>query len=190
MDIKQHLLAFSMVTLAFIASIALVVAVVDPVQSMYFPEITPFATLFFLPHGVRVITTWLYGVWSIPYLFFATILADLLIRGTANPYTIFITAIVCYVSFEVFKLAGLDMYKMKDIGSTHLWRALLLMAFVSSVFNSILHNIMLSSHILPENALPTMLSYLVGDVTGTLGLFLIAMLVSKALGLTRIKVSE
>jgi hypothetical protein len=81
MDVKSHLMAFGVVLLAFIASTSIVVAVIDPIQHTYFPEITPFATLLFLPHGVRVIVTWLYGVWSIPYLFFATIFADLLIRG-------------------------------------------------------------------------------------------------------------
>ena len=189
MDVKSHLVAFGVVLLAFIASTSIVVAVIDPIQHTYFPEITPFATLLFLPHGVRVIVTWLYGVWSIPYLFFATIFADLLIRGSADPTVIFITAIVCYASFELFKLCGLDMYKMKNMKSKNLWRSLLLIAFVSSVFNSILHNIVLQSQILPENALQIMLSYMVGDVLGTLALFFIVLLIVKAIGLTKVKIN-
>ena len=189
MDFKSHLVAFSIVLIAFIVSTLIVVAVIDPVQHTYFPEITPFATLLFLPHGVRVIVTWLYGVWSIPYLFFATILADLLIRGSADPTVIFITAIVCYASFELFKLCGLDMYKMKGMKSKNLWRSLLLIAFVSSVFNSVLHNIVLQSQILPENALKIMLSYMVGDVLGTLALFFIVLLIVKAIGLTKVKIN-
>ena len=188
MSIKDHLIALTIVTLALIISVQAVVEIIDPFQSMFFPEITPFATLLFLPHGVRVITTWLYGVWSIPYLFFATIISDLLVRGSANPSTIFITAIVCYASFQLFKFCGLDMYKLKGIKITNLWRSLLLVAFVSSVFNSLLHNIVLQSQILPENALHTMLSYMVGDVLGTLMLFLIAVLIFKATGLTKIKI--
>jgi hypothetical protein len=81
------------------------------------------------------------------------------------------------------------MYKMKGMKSKNLWRSLLLVAFVSSVFNSVLHNIVLQSQILPENALQTMLSYMVGDVLGTLALFFIALLIVKAIGLTKVKIN-
>ena len=73
--------------------------------------------------------------------------------------------------------------------SKNLWRSLLLIAFVSSVFNSILHNIVLQSQILPENALQIMLSYMVGDVLGTLALFFIVLLTVKAIGLTKVKIN-
>jgi hypothetical protein len=78
---------------------------------------------------------------------------------------------------------------MKGIESKNLWRSLLLIAFVSSVFNSILHNIVLQSQILPENALQIMLSYMVGDVLGTLALFFIVLLIVKAIGLTKVKIN-
>ena len=179
---------FSLVTLAFIISTSIVEAVIHPIQNMYMPIITPFAALIYLPHGVRIITAWLYGAWSIPYIFFGTLIADLLIRGTANPETILITALVCYASFELFKWMGLDMYKMKNVKSTHLWRSLMMVTLLSSVLSSILHNMVLQSQILPENALQTMLAYMVGDVFGTLVLFLITMFMSKSIGLTKVKI--
>lgn len=190
MNFKSHLAVFSLITALYMVSMLVVVVVIDPIQRMYLPHITPFATLIFLPHGVRVVTAWLYGGWSVPYLFFAAIIADLLIRGTTNPATILITSVVCFASFELFKLSGLDMYAMKGFKNTNLWRSLMLVAFVSSVFNSILHNIVLQSAILPENTLQTLLSYVVGDVLGTLIVFFIALLFFKATGLTKVKATN
>ena len=43
----------------------------------------------------------------------------------------------------------------------------MLIAFISSIINSLGHNIIFAGDILPENSLPTMLAFMIGDTLGT-----------------------
>ena len=188
MNIKSHLIAFGAATLALILSLAVVVGVIDPVQKLYFPQAFPLVNLIFLPHGVILITAWLFGAWSIPYLFFGSIISELLLRGIIDPEAAFITSIVGYVSFELLRLSGLDMYKTNDMKSTHVWRYLLLVTFVASFFNRFTHQLFIQPKALPESPLHTIFFQMVGDIAGTLALFLMAMFISKLTGLSVIKI--
>jgi len=57
------------VTIGYIVSMMVVKSIIVPAQQAYLPMITTFAALIFPLHGVRVITAWLFGGWSILYLF-------------------------------------------------------------------------------------------------------------------------
>ena len=54
--------------------------------------------------------------------------------------------------------------------------SLLLVGFVSSIFSSVGHNLILAGAVLPENSLKTMVSYVIGDTSGTFLCFFVMML--------------
>ena len=74
---------------------------------------------------------------------------------------------VCWFSFELFRICGFNLYINESAVNNSTWRHLILIAFVSSVFNSLGHNIIFAGDILPENSLNTMLAFLIGDTLGT-----------------------
>lgn len=52
---------FSVVILAYVLAHGLTALLITPMQSRLMPELTIFASLAYLPHGVRVLSTWLLG---------------------------------------------------------------------------------------------------------------------------------
>lgn len=50
----------------YMASYIVVAVVVSPVQEMILPDVIRFASLLFLPHGVRVLSASLLGAKSVP----------------------------------------------------------------------------------------------------------------------------
>ena len=53
------------VTLAYVLASSVVTWLVAPIQPIFIPEVTLFAALIFPPHGVRVLSAWLFGWRSI-----------------------------------------------------------------------------------------------------------------------------
>ena len=164
----------------------LVKSLIVPTQQAYLPMITTFAALIFPLHGVRVITAWLFGGSSIFYLFIANCVMHLVLTPDAeftlkSFYAWCLVSSVAWFSFEIFRMNGINLYRSAQSISTKTWRQLMLIAFLSSIVNSLGHNIIFAGDILPENNLPTMLAFMVGDTLGTLACFFTLMLVLRLL---------
>ena len=82
--LKGHVVNIVYVTIGYIVSMILVKSVIVPAQQAYLPMITTFAALIFPLHGVRVIAAWLFGGWSILYLFIANCVMHLVLTPDAN----------------------------------------------------------------------------------------------------------
>jgi hypothetical protein len=74
-------------------------------------------------------------------------------------------------------MIGVNLYQSAGSISTATWRHLMLIAFVSSIINSLGHNIIYAKDILPENSLPTMFAFMIGDTLGTFVCFFALMLI-------------
>ena len=61
-------MTFAIIVLAYILCHGVTTLVVSPLQSAILPDVTIFASLVYLPHGVRVLSTWAYGWKAIPAL--------------------------------------------------------------------------------------------------------------------------
>jgi len=180
--VQYHFKNIVYVTIGYIVSMILVKSLIVPVQQTYLPMITTFAALIFPLHGVRVISAWLFGGWSILYLFIANCVMHLVLTPDAeftlkSFYAWCLVSSVAWFSLEIFRMSGLNLYRSARAISTKTWRHLMLIAFVSSIINSIGHNIIFAGDILPENSLPTMLAFMVGDTLGTFVCFFALMLV-------------
>jgi hypothetical protein len=180
--LQDHVKNIVYVTIGYIISMILVKSLIVPVQQTYLPMITTFAALIFPLHGVRVISAWLFGGWSILYLFIANCVMHVVLTPDAeftlkSFYAWCLVSSVAWFSLELFRMSGLNLYRSTRAISTKTWRHLMLIAFVSSIINSLGHNIIFAGDILPENSLPTMLAFMVGDTLGTFVCFFALMLV-------------
>ena len=181
-----HVVNIVYVTIGYIVSMILVKSVIVPAQQAYLPMITTFAALIFPLHGVRVIAAWLFGGWSILYLFIANCVMHLVLTPDADFtlksfYAWCLVSSVAWFSFEIFRMSGLNLYQSAKLISTNTWRHLMLIAFISSIINSLGHNIIFAGDILPENSLPTMLAFMIGDTLGTFVCFIVLMLILRTL---------
>ena len=177
---QYHFKNILYVTVGYIASMILVKSLIVPAQQAYLPMITTFAALIFPLHGVRVVTAWLFGGWSILYLFIANCVMHLVLTPDAeftlkSFYAWCLVSSVAWFSFEIVRMTGINLYRHANIISTNTWRQLMLIAFISSIINSLGHNIIFAGDILPENSLPTMLAFMIGDTLGTFFCFLALM---------------
>lgn len=185
-SLNDHLINIVIVSIAYIVSMLFVREIIVPFQKTYLPAITTFAALIFPLHGVRVLSAWAFGKWSIAYLFMANTIMHLVLTPDADFtqksfYAWCLVSTVCWFSFELFRVCGFNLHSHENAINNSTWRNLILIAFVSSVFNSLGHNIIFAGDILPENSLNTMLAFLIGDTLGTVVCLLALMILFRSL---------
>ena len=154
-----------------------VTELIVPIQSYFLPELTLFAALVFPVHGIRVISAWLFGWYSVIYLFIANIFVFFLLSrheeslyGLLSVQSIMawvLVSVICIFTFDLLRVSGVD--TKTNIGKINkdAWKLIVLVGFISSVFNSLGHNLIFTSNIMPENSLRLIFAFLIGDTTGT-----------------------
>ena len=168
-----------------------VTELVVPIQSYFLPEITLYAALIFPVHGIRVLSAWLFGWASVFYLFVSNIfIFFLLSRHEENIYALLSTqsviawvlvSVICIFTFDILRVSGVDIKTTVGKFNTDAWKIIILVGFISSVFNSLGHNLIFTSTILPKNSLRVILAFLFGDTTGTVACLFILIYVFKFL---------
>lgn len=149
-----------------------------PFQEAFFPNLTNFASLLFLPHGVRVLSAWMYGWRSIPMIAPAALLTHWLLFGSAGFSIIGIagamSGVVCAtLCFWWLSRFGLD-FRI-SLENTAKWRDVMLAGSLASVINTFGIGVAMG------NPARTMAAYFIGDITGLFGCMLILMLAFKAM---------
>jgi hypothetical protein len=159
---------------------------VSPIQRLYIPEVTLFAALIFPPHGVRVLTAWFFGWRAFVYLFIAATISHFVLTpdlplGIKAFVAWAITSSCAILAFELLRFLGRDYHTMSAEPNPRTWRGLLLVGFVSSVLNSLGHNLLFAGAIWPVGSLKVFLAFLAGDTLGTFVAFAVLMLVLRSL---------
>nr|WP_216665454.1 MASE1 domain-containing protein [Pseudoruegeria sp. HB172150] len=157
--------------------------VITPVQSHYFPEITGFASLAYLPHGVRVLATWLVARKAFFPLYLGAFVSELLFTPdefshATDPIillSIAVGAVSAVLAFELICLFGRNLYAGRT-PRVH-WRWLLLAGTVASLINSIGQSIVFSGRIGLGDSIIVLVTYAIGDIIGLVISTLILMLV-------------
>ena len=178
MRLKKHLYNIAWIFIAHIIGMLLVTHAVLPLQSLAVPNIGTFAALIFPIHGIRVIAAWMFGWWSVPYLFIANVLLALFYAVIAmeTPYLEFtaerlmswsLVSIVAVVAIDLFKASGMKIGKGLASISEDTWKQLLFVGFVSSVLNSVGQSLIFADQIIPGEETNVMLGFLIGDTLGT-----------------------
>lgn len=117
----QSLLATIVVTLLFILADSAVVFVTNPIQAIWFSDVTAYASLFYLPAAVRIFSTSLLGSKAIPGLFLGMLLSSHYLWGV-DDLELLITlsimgALVTWVTFRVLALLGIDPFYLNTSDS-------------------------------------------------------------------------
>ena len=180
--LEEHLVCIGLITAAYIVAMLFVNSVVVPIQNSLVPGVTSYAALLFPAHGIRVLSAWLFGWKSIPYLICATLSADILLTSqfaAANlqlASTTLLTSSVAWVSLQILLVGGIKIEAGEKHVSLSTWRLLLLVGFISSLLNSIGHNYILSGELLPEHTFLTLATFVIGDTVGTAFCFVTLMI--------------
>lgn len=186
MNFGEELRNIFYVTAAYVIASSLVTWVIAPVQRLFIPEVTIFAALVFPPHGVRVLTAWLFGWRSVVYLFVAVTVTHFVLTpdlplGPKAFVAWGIVSLCAALAFGLLRLAGRDYREMRTAPDATTWRGLMVVAFLSSTLNSLGHNLLFANEIWPVGSLNVFLAFLVGDTLGTFAAFLGLMLLLRTL---------
>ncbi|MDG2402531.1 MAG: hypothetical protein P8M01_05405 [Amylibacter sp.] len=176
-SLKEHIIKTLAVSALSCLMMLFVTEFIVPIQSYFLPELTLFAALVFPVHGIRVISAWLFGWYSVIYLFIANIFVFFLLSrheeslyGLLSVQSIMawvLVSVICIFTFDLLRVSGVD--AKTNIGKINkdAWKLIVLVGFISSVFNSLGHNLIFTSNIMPENSLRLIFAFLIGDTTGT-----------------------
>ena len=118
MNCRPHVLTFSVITLAFVCAYAVTAVVVTPLQNALVGETDIWRSVLYLPHGVCVLATMLFGWRAILPLTLGSagslyvFSADNLLNIGALPSGLaaIATAACAFVAFEVFRFFGQNHY--------------------------------------------------------------------------------
>lgn len=136
-----------------------------------------YASILFLPHGVRVISAWLLGPLAIVGLYPAHLFCFWIFNNfTFAPEMLVLCipgAVCAPLAFELFRVCGLSLYPGSYAFDGLFWRRLLIVTIVASMLNSMLttsyYVVMDGVDIVPE----LLTRFLFGDVFGTVVLMLL-----------------
>ena len=178
MRLKEHLYNIGWIFIAHVIGMLLVTHAVLPLQSLFSANLGSFAALLFPIHGIRVISAWMFGWWSAPYLFVANVFMTLFYSALSMemPYFEFtaerimswsLVSIVAVVAIDLFKASGMHIGKGLASISQDTWKQLLFVGFVSSVLNSVGQSLIFAGKIISGEELNVMIGYLIGDTLGT-----------------------
>ena len=169
---------FAVIFAAFITAYALVRFVVAPVQHYFISTNVMMGSLLFIPHGIRALAVWLCGVRAILPLILAELLGGLFlwqpdVGSSVLLGSSMVGGLCVYLTFELFRLAGMELRPDgKDSALTN-WKSLILLASIASVFNSIGKQIFFGGLAPLADELLILAMFWSGDTVGTFACLLL-----------------
>jgi hypothetical protein len=169
---------FAVIALAYTVGYLLVDYIVAPVQYLYLSRDFTVGSLLFIPHGIRVLAVWLCGSRAILPLIIAEFLCTVIlwqpdVAISTSLGSSMVGGLCVYLTFEVFRLAGIEMRPDgKDSALTN-WRSLILLASIASVFNSVGKQIFFGSLVPLADEILILGIFWVGDTLGTFACLLL-----------------
>lgn len=177
--LRTDMLVGLIIIIAYMLAFALVSWVINPLQNNFMPTIAPYAALVFLPHGVRVLATWLYRERAlIPLLVAHLILYRLFYwhadDTVANMVAVLSGSFCAFIALQLFAFSRIDV-SLNNISISH-WRTLIVFGFIASVFNALGNMLALGGTIASELHIRLVITFIIGDTLGTAACLLILML--------------
>ena len=169
---------FAVIFISFVLAFALVDFVVAPIQHQFLSSSTMAGSLLFIPHGIRVLAVWLCGVRAILPLIAAELFSCIFLWQPDVGLDVFLGSamvggLCVYLTFEVFRLAGIEMRPDgKDSALTN-WKSLILLASIASVFNSIGKQIFFGGLVPLTDEVLILAMFWIGDTLGTFACLLL-----------------
>ena len=177
-QIRAHIKHCAIVTTLYVGSYQVVAFLIDPLQ-IYFGTLT-FASLAFLPHGIRVLSAIFYGAKnSFVYIFLASCVVMLLnglparteltqfLQLLANAACVPIALVILRFGF------GDEHISLKNV-SPRTWRSFLVLVVFSSLLNGVMQNLAIHFGGTEINDFSLLLTFTIGDIIGAIVTFVIA----------------
>lgn len=164
-------LEFLLIFTVFFLSFALVQFVTSPLQQVFLSAAIMPGSLFFIPHGIRVVATWLCGARAMVPLILAELFGTIVLWQPAIDFNAMVGSSIVggfcvYCVFEVFRLAGINLYNDGEHRTLVNWKLLIIIASIASVLNSAGKNIFLGDIPSELSNLPIVTLFWVGDTLG------------------------
>jgi hypothetical protein len=161
-----------------VLAFALVDFVVEPVQHYFLSSSVIAGSLLFIPHGIRVLAVWLCGVRAILPLICAELFSCIFLWKPDIGLDVFLGSamvggLCVYLTFEVFRLAGIEMRPDGKHSALTNWKSLILIASIASAFNSIGKQIFFGSLAPLTDEIISIAMFWIGDTLGTFACLLL-----------------
>jgi hypothetical protein len=162
----------------FLVTFVLVNQVIFPLQQLVLPSVSQYAALVFLPHGVRVIATWLYREKAILPLLVAHLILYRIFYWhgtdvTTNLVAVLAGSLCVFIAMQLFRFSRIDI-SLANMTISH-WRSLIFLGFISSIFNTAGNMMALGDAMSSELHLNVVVTFIIGDTLGTVASLLILM---------------
>ena len=168
------------IILAYMLSFGIVNTIILPVQTAALPKISTYAAVVFLPHGVRVLATWLYREKALIPLLIAHIIMYRLFYwhgdDTAGNMVAVLSGSFCaFIALQLFNFSRIDL-SLSNLSISH-WRTLIFFGFTASIFNALGNILAFGSAVSSELHVSVIITFIIGDTFGTAACLLILMLI-------------
>jgi len=173
-SIRDSTTSFAVIVAAYVLSHGITTFLVTPVQGYFLAEITVFASLVYLPHGVRVLSTWLIGPKAFLPLFAGGVVSALMFTpGALDPAWVpavmkstAVGALSAPLAFALLRLAG----GMRISANRRRidWKSLVLAGVVASGINSAGQALVHGARFPSADAVAVVAVYAIGDLIGLL----------------------
>lgn len=179
-NIQAQALIVAVVSVLYTLSFWLMDVVVVPLQTLISPSLTDYALLIFLPHGVRVLTAWLFGWRSVLYLLAAAVVGHFVVTPdvaitSSKALTWLVGASSGWLVISALRLLGVPLGPDLALIGRDTWRYLIFGGIVASLFNSIGHGLVYQTEIFSELLRPVLFAFVFGDTMGTILCFGLAL---------------
>lgn len=159
----------------------LVWAIITPVQNAVIPEITKYASLFFLPHGIRVFATSLVGGRSLPGLLLAEFVGNYIFWDVNGWLPLVFVSVasgtITFIMFEVLRAARVNAYYLQVTSEPPRLHTFLLAGILASAANAFLVTTIMEGGMSIGQVTSVLAAFMTGDVTGLFGVMMIAKIV-------------
>ena len=169
---------FAVIFVAYFVGYLFVDYIVAPFQYSFLSRDVTVGSLLFIPHGIRVLAVWLCGSRAILPLIISEFLCTIYlwqpdVALTSSLGSSMVGGMCVYLTFELFRLAGIEMHPDgKDSALTN-WRSLIMLASIASVFNSVGKQIFFGSLVPLTDQILILAIFWIGDTLGTFACLLL-----------------
>jgi len=178
MQVRSFAATTAVLFAIYLASYILVAVVVGPFQERLLPEVSQFASLLFLPHGVRVLAASLLGARSVPAMILGELAGNYLFWDVTDPLTLGLSALIAgsitWIIFEGLRVLDVDAFYQHAEDRPPSFHTLLLAGIAASAANAFLLTSLVESQVSGGHATTLIAAYMTGDITGLLAMVAIA----------------
>lgn len=171
-QVRDFAATTSVVFVLYFAAYFIVWAIITPLQHAIIPDITAFASLLFLPHGIRVLATSLVGGKAVLGMILAELAGNYFFWGIHSAGLLIALSVasgcVTWLVFELLRAGRLHAYFLRINSAPPPFHTLILAGVLASAANAFLVTAIMEGTIRIVHVTSVLAAYMTGDITGLL----------------------